>query len=581
MQKIDKILSKLRERKNKIIFLILPTLLVIFLLSVFVESSFELNMNIEDFTVYTEDSIRLEGSIYYPNNLDSESNYPTLIYCHSLTGNRHENAILRYNLLEHGFIVVTFDLRGHGSSLGGLEVDRSYMLEGYANSPKHSLDIDAVLDFILTKELVDNESIGLFGYSLGGSAVSIYSYFDSLNENPRIKASVSISFLGDYHRYLGVNETNPKNFLAIIGAHDEFFPTDMIKLSLNLLTGNDNAEFRTLYGNFSNGTAREVYIVPDAGHTNFAYRSITINETIKWFEQVFYGEISNIPIFQRDFIYSISENLRTFSAYGLQILIIYFLGYAFFLKQKKIKRTKEYKSLKILIENKNPLYLYFIFTFLASLIAIGMQYFIPVPKLGAPIFISIFISSMMLIVLALLWRGENLNIISIIKGIKQSVEKDFLNYMLIIILSSIGLITFEIMNIFWIENRYRTIYEIFPTIIYTIVIFFSNLFNQIYLFRGYGGKRKKNIDFNYKGSFMNMFLAHIFQCLLLIFYMAVRLVHYLNTFLLIPYLTMNILAILLMVIIFHRTRSIFLSSLIPAIYMGWFLSVSMPFLAIF
>ncbi len=581
MQKIDKILSKLRERKIKIVFLILTTILIIFLSSVFVESSFELNMNIEDFTVYTEDYIRLEGSIYYPNNLDSESNYPTLIYCHSLTGDRHENEILRYNLLEHGFIVVTFDLRGHGSSLGGLEVDRSYMLEGYANSPKHGLDIDAVLDFILTKELVDNESIGLFGYSLGGSALSFYSYFDSLDENPRIKASVSISFLGEYHRYLGVNETNPKNFLAIIGAHDEFFPIDTIKLSLNLLTGNNNAEFRTLYGNFSNGNAREVYIVPDAGHTNFAYRLPTINETIKWFEQVFYGEISNIPIFQRDFIYSINETLKSFSAYGLQILIIYFLGYVFFLKQKKIKRTKEYKSLKLLFENKNPLYLYFIFTFLASIIAIGTQYFIPLPKLGAPIFISIFISSMMLIILALLWRGENLNIISIFKCIKQSVKKDFLNNMLIIILSSIGLITIEILNILWIGNRYRTIYEIFPTVIYTIVIFFSNLFNQIYLFRGYGGNRKKSIDINYRRSFMNIIFAHLFQCLLLIFYMAVRLVHYLNTFLLIPYLTMNILAIMIMIIIFRQTKSIFLSSLIPAIYMGWFLSVSMPFLAIF
>lgn len=581
MQKIDKILSKLRVRRNKIAFLILTTLLIIFLLSVFVESSFELNMNVENFTVYTEDHIRLEGSIYYPNNLDSESKYPTLIYCHSLTGDRHENRILRYNLLEHGFIVVSFDLRGHGSSLGGLEVDRSYMVEEYANSPKHGLDIDAVLDFILTREFVDNESIGLFGFSLGGGALSFYSYFDSLDENPRIKASVTISFLGEYHRYLGVNETNPRNFLAIIGAHDEFFPPEMINLSLNLLVGNNSAEFGTLYGNYSNGTAREVYIIPDVGHTNCGSLLTTINETVKWFEQAFYGEISNKPVFQRDFIYSINENLKSFSAYGLQILIIYFLGNAFFIKQNKKERTEEYKSLKLLVENKNPLYICFIFIFLASVIVIGMQYFIPVPKMCAPIFISIFISSIILTFLALLWRGENLNIISIFKGIKQSVEKNFLNNLLIIILSSIGLITIEILSILWIGNRYRTLYEIFPIIIYTIVIFFSNLFNQIYLFRGYGGNHKKGIDFNYKRSFMNMFLAHIFQCFLLIFYMAVRLVHYLNTFLLIPYLTMNIFAIMLMIIIFHRTRSIFLSSLIPAIYMGWFLSVSMPFLTIF
>ncbi|GAH83983.1 unnamed protein product, partial [marine sediment metagenome] len=155
---------------------------------------------------------------------------------------------------------------------------------------------------------------------------------------------------------------------------DEFFPPEMINLSLNLLVGNNSAEFGTLYGNYSNGTAREVYIIPDVGHTNCGSLLTTINETVKWFEQAFYGEISNKSVFQRDFIYSINENLKLFSAYGLQILIIYFLVNAFFIKQKKIERTEEYKSLKLLIENKNPLYIYFIFIFLASVIVIGMQY---------------------------------------------------------------------------------------------------------------------------------------------------------------------------------------------------------------
>ena len=579
--KLDKILSNLVKRKTKIGFLILTALLVIFIIAIFLESLMELRWDIENFTVYTEDNIEITGNIYYPKNLDAKSKYPTLIHCHSLTGSRYEDEYLRHNLLEHGFIVVTFDLRGHGSSLGGLEVDRLYTVEGYANTAKHGLDIEAVLDFILNKELVDNESIGLYGRSLGGGILSYYSYIDSLEEHPRIKASVAISFLGEYYTYLGMNETNPRNFLAIIGANDEFFPVDQMDLSLKLLTGNDNAEFGTLYGSFSDETAREVIVIPGIGHTNFGSFLPTINETVKWFERAFYGEISNKSVFQQDSFYSFIGSLKTISAFGLQIIIVYFLGYAFFLKNKKLKKTKEDKSFKILIENKNPLYIYFVFIFLASLIAIGLQYFLPAPKLGAPIFISFLISSIFLTIWALKWRGENLNLISIYKHTKRSIEENFLNHLLFVILSSMALIAIGILNFLWKSNRYRTLYEIFPIVIYSVVLFFSNLFNQIYLFRGYGGQRKKRMDVNLKVSLMNLIFAYLFQCLLLVFYIIFGLVHFLNTFILIPYLVTNIFAIIFMVIIFHQTRSVFLSSLIPAIYMGWFMSVGMPFLAIF
>ncbi len=581
MVKFDKILSNVVERKNITAFLILMTLLVIFIITIFLESLTELRWDIENFTVYSEDNIEISGNIYYPKDLDAESKYPTLIHCHSLTGSRYEDEYLRYNLLEHGFIVVTFDFRGHGSSLGGVEVDKSYIVEVFANNAKLGLDIEAVLDFILIQDLVDNESIGLYGRSLGGGVLSYYSYIDSLEEHPRIKASVAISYLGEYYNYLGMNETNPRNFLAIIGAHDEFFTVDQMNLSLKILTGKDNAEFGILYGNFSDDTAREVNVIPGVGHTNFGSFLPTINETAKWFERAFYGEISNKSVFQQDVFYSFVGNLNMISAYGLQIIIVYFLGYAFFLKSKKSKRTKEDKSLKILIENKNPLYLYFVFIFLASLIAIGLQYFLPVPKLGAPIFISFLISSIFLTICAVKWKGESLNLISIFKYMKRSIKEDFLNHLFIVILSSMALIIIGILNFYWINNRYRTLYEIFPIVIYTIVLFFSNLFNQIYLFRGFGGHRNKIIDFNCKVSLMNLIFAYLFQCLLIVFYMMIGLVHFLNTFLLIPYLTTNIFAIIFMIIIFYQTRSIFLSSLIPAIYMGWFMSVVMPFLAIF
>lgn len=103
------------------------------------------------------DGYVLRGSLYAPRKLLGPS--PAVLLIHGWTGSRSDLAGLPEGLVAAGFVVLAFDLRGHGESPG----DRERLpLTAYG------ADVVAAYDFLAGREEVRAEAVSVCGESLGG-----------------------------------------------------------------------------------------------------------------------------------------------------------------------------------------------------------------------------------------------------------------------------------------------------------------------------------------------------------------------------------------------------------------------------
>lgn len=118
-------------------------------------------------------SIKLSADLYTPVG---EGKFPAILLMHGFLSSKEEYGDLPLRLSENGYIVLTFDFRGHGKSSG----DR-----GYYTSKSHLEDASIALSFLLNNEKVDNEKFAVIGHSLGSVAASRLVTEDSLGKNAK------------------------------------------------------------------------------------------------------------------------------------------------------------------------------------------------------------------------------------------------------------------------------------------------------------------------------------------------------------------------------------------------------------
>ena len=114
---------------------------------------------------------RMVGSVPIPDHLKvsprpyatiDSSRRPTIVICCGDAGNMSYLILYAYELFTHGYNVLTFDWRGFGNSdPWPTDADRLSYSE-------YLLDFDAAIDYVLARDEVDPENIGLFGFSTGG-----------------------------------------------------------------------------------------------------------------------------------------------------------------------------------------------------------------------------------------------------------------------------------------------------------------------------------------------------------------------------------------------------------------------------
>ena len=107
---------------------------------------------------------------------------PTIIIVHGWSGSRGDMLPAARALYQTGFSVVLFETRGHGAS----------GTDGPITVLKFAEDIRACLDYLDTRQDVDQRRIGLLGHSLGGSSALLAASMDR-----RVRAVVSCSAFAD------------------------------------------------------------------------------------------------------------------------------------------------------------------------------------------------------------------------------------------------------------------------------------------------------------------------------------------------------------------------------------------------
>jgi dipeptidyl aminopeptidase/acylaminoacyl peptidase len=111
-----------------------------------------------DVSFTTSDGVLLKGWLIKPSQVRIGT-APAIVICHGVGANRSDFTDLAVSLSRRGYIVLTFDFRAHGESRGS----RSSL--GYHEQK----DVAAAMGFLGALQEVDQERIGIYGFSMGGA----------------------------------------------------------------------------------------------------------------------------------------------------------------------------------------------------------------------------------------------------------------------------------------------------------------------------------------------------------------------------------------------------------------------------
>lgn len=110
----------------------------------------------EDVSFEATDGVRLKGWFIKG---EGAGRLPTIIVCHGLGANRSDFTELASGLSREGYNILLFDFRGHGES------ERRASSFGYLEQK----DLLGALKFVRSRNDVDGERIGVYGFSMGGA----------------------------------------------------------------------------------------------------------------------------------------------------------------------------------------------------------------------------------------------------------------------------------------------------------------------------------------------------------------------------------------------------------------------------
>ncbi len=174
---------------------------------------------IEDFTVTTTDKKEISGSLYFQDTKKDESQ-PLVILVHQFNEDRKQwKQDFIDSLLNSGFKVLAYDIRGHGRSS-----KQTGKLEGILNDPEQAPnDIKAVTDWAKVRKGIDSSRIAVIGTSIGGN-VALYA---ALNCGVKVPIAVS-NGKSTFEAFTGYNEMmmgrpffpKMKNVLMVCGNKD-------------------------------------------------------------------------------------------------------------------------------------------------------------------------------------------------------------------------------------------------------------------------------------------------------------------------------------------------------------------------
>lgn len=151
------------------------------------------------------DGLKLKANLFYPEVIIDKN--PGILFIHGWTSEKKRNFQYAEALIKLGFIVMVFDMRGHGISEGDINI----------HTPKEFLkDCVSAYDYFSEVEGVDKENINIVGSSFGSCLGSI------LTSKRKIK-NIALRVPADY-----ANETFEESKMGNAGENPEVFKWRLI-----------------------------------------------------------------------------------------------------------------------------------------------------------------------------------------------------------------------------------------------------------------------------------------------------------------------------------------------------------------
>lgn len=186
------------------------------------QSSFS-TVKVEDFKVVVDDGRYVNGQIYIPKDASPENPLPLVVLSHGSYNNLEHQDQNMIELSRRGFVVISTDAYGHGSSSA-------------VPSGLDTANMRHIIDYACASyTFIDKSKIGVSGHSMGGqiSSDTVQYYFQlaatGQGENP-VSAICTVGYDPQYtpYEFEGVDTpVNPAiNWGVIAAKYDEWFFTN-------------------------------------------------------------------------------------------------------------------------------------------------------------------------------------------------------------------------------------------------------------------------------------------------------------------------------------------------------------------
>ncbi len=220
---------------------------------------------------------KIRAKLFRPKEADSNNPAPGVVFIHGYQNNRESGDAYNIEIAKRGFVVLGIDAIGRGNSDVPFDLD-------HPNFDK-SFGAHSSMEFLRSLPFVNKDSTGIMGHSMGAK----FAYQVALAD-PAIRSVIIIGSAYDEKATAQL----PNNMLMIIGELDEFrdffTKTDdlvsewMVTPATVNAFGTDKARFNTQYGDFTQGTARKVFM-PRITHIQESHCSACIAEAVLWLKQ--------------------------------------------------------------------------------------------------------------------------------------------------------------------------------------------------------------------------------------------------------------------------------------------------------
>jgi dienelactone hydrolase len=252
-------MSKPIPISSKKLWLTLVLLLIVLVAAEFLASQVQQDfgrVEVSNVTYENFNGIPIRAKLLKPVGVSAQNPAPGVVYIHGYQNNRETSDAYAIEMARRGFVVLEIDAIGRGNSGNPGDIDDPDFDPTFGGRTS--------LAYLKSLPYVNAEAVGMMGHSLGAEMA----YTIAL-DNPGVRA-LSISGFAYTEE---ATPDRPKNMLMIFGRYDEYrdrmtgtddFEAEwMSSPQTQAAFGTrDGLEFGVTYGDFENGTARKVVLLP-------------------------------------------------------------------------------------------------------------------------------------------------------------------------------------------------------------------------------------------------------------------------------------------------------------------------------